>query len=181
MTLREFLVRMLVFVQSLLPIALAVLGLTTAAILILAGVSKKMNVEQKRFRWLGLFFDLSILDCIRLACSWLKLVLILVYLAAFQSLTAANLVLLLVPSILGAIRFHSVRNTVSNLLWLVVEFAAFISTNLVCGFIHTYNSGIGMIVVYICMAVFTALLAVFLFLTELGKISEGRQPYVIEE
>ena len=67
MTLREFLVRMLVFIRPLLPIALTVLGLTTVAVLILAAFSKRMNVEQKRFRWLGLFFNLSILDCVRIA------------------------------------------------------------------------------------------------------------------
>ncbi len=181
MTLREFLVRMLVFIQPLLPVALTALGLTTVAILVLAVVSPKMNVEQKRFRWLGLFFNLSILDCVRVACSWLKLVLILVYLVAFKSLTAADVVLILIPSVFGAIRFHSIRNTIGNILWLVVEFAALISTNLVCGFIHTFNSGVSMMVVYICMAVFTVLLAIYLFLTELGEISERRVPYVIEE
>lgn len=172
---------MLVFIQPLLPIALTVLGLTTVAVLILAVISKKMKVDQKRFRWLGLFFNLSILDCLRIACSWIKLVLIAVYLVAFKSLVAGDIILILIPGIMGAIRFHSVRSTVSNILWLVVEFAALISTNLVCGFIHTFNSGIGMMAVYFCMAVFTVLLAVFLFLTELGDISERRVPYVIDE
>lgn len=172
---------MLVFIRPLLPIALTVLGLTTVAVLILAAFSKRMNVEQKRFRWLGLFFNLSILDCVRIACSWLKLVLVAVYLVAFESLVAGDLILILVPGLIGAIRFHSFRNTVSNILWLVVEFAALISTNLVCGFIHTFNSGIAMMAVYVCMAVFTVLLAVFLFLTELGEISERRVPYVIDE
>jgi len=181
MTLQEFLVRMLVFVRPLLPIALAVLAVTTAAVLFLAAVSRNMNVEQKRFRWLGIFFDLPVVDCIRLACAWLKLVLVVVYLAAFRSFIEADIILFLIPGILGAIRFHNIRSTIGNLMWLVVEFAALTSTNLVCSFIHTFNSGIGMMAVYVCMAVFTALLALFLFLSELGEISERRQPYVIEE
>ena len=181
MTLQEFLVRMLVFIQPLLPVALAVLAVTTAAVLLLAGLSRNMRADQKRFQWLGLFFDLSLLDCARIGCAWLKLVLVSVYLIAFRSLTAADIILILVPSLLGAVRFHNVRGTIGNLLWLAVEFAALISTNLVCGFINTFSSGAGMMAIYVCMAVFTALLALFLFLTELGEISERRQPYVTEE
>ena len=181
MKLREFLVRMLVFIQPLLPIALAVLVLTTLAVLCLAAFAKKLNLDQKRFRWLGLFYNLSLLDCIRVACSWLKFAMIIVYLVAFKSLTSADLMLVLLPGIAGAIRFHSTKKTVSNILWLVVESAAFISTNLVCGFIHTFNSGLGMLVIYVCMAIFTVLLAVFLFLTELGEISERRLAYAVEE
>ena len=181
MTLREFLLRMVVFVQPVLPAVLAVLVISTAVVLLLAFVSRNLWLDQKRFRWLGLFFDLSILDCLRLACSWLKLVLITIFLIAFRSLTALDILVVLVPGVLGALRFHSLRQTIGNLLWLAVEFAALISTNLVCGFIHTFNSGISMMAVYVCMALFTVLLAGFLFLTEIGDLSERRQPYVIEE
>ena len=133
MTFEEFLLRMLAFVQPVLPAVFSVVLVTTVATGILALLARNLWIDQKRFRWLGLFMDMSVLDCVRMACSWLKLVLIVVYLVFFRSLTAVDLLLFLVPGIIAAVRFHNFRHTIGNILWLVVEFAALFSTNLVCG------------------------------------------------
>lgn len=181
MTFQEVFQRTIAFIRPCVPAAVATIVVTVAVVLCLSVLVAGLRFDQKRFRWLGLLYNLSILDCLRIACYWLNLVLVCIYMAAFRSLTSVDYLLLMIPGVLGAIRFHSLLRSLGNILWLGVELAALFSTNLVCGFIHEYSSGMGMLVLYVCMCLFTCLLQVFLFINSLSDISERRQPFIHEE
>lgn len=180
MTVREFLLRMLVAVQPVLPVALAVLAVTLAAAAGILVRAEGLWVDQKRFRWLGVFYALDGGDRVRLACAWLKLALLPGLLARFQRPDAVGGMVFLLPALLGVLMTKERGKLPGNLLWLAVETAALVSCGLVCGFYREVHSGAGVIVLYVLMALFTALLGVYLFLVELSDISRGRRAHIHE-
>ena len=55
-----------------------------------------------------------------------------------------------------------------------VEFAGLLSCGLICGYIRDMQAGLRYYLIYIAMALFTALFGLYIFLTELDDISNGR-------
>lgn len=180
MTVREFLLRMLVAVQPVLPSVLAVLLITIAAAAVLLVQAKNLWINQKQFRWLGIFYELSAGDRVCLACSWLRLMLLLALLVQFRKLDVIGCVLFLVPALLCVLTTKKLKKIPSKLLWLAAEIVALLSSNLVCGFYHDVQAYAGYIAIYVFMALFTALLGIYLFLMDLSDISEGRSAHIHE-
>lgn len=180
MTMHEFLLRMLVAIQPALPSVLAVLLITMAVAAVLLVQAKGFWVDQKRFRWLGVFYELEAEDRVCLACSWLRLLLLLTFLVQFQKLDAIRCILFLVPSLLCVLMTKTLKKIPGKFLWFVLEIVALVTTNLVCGFYHDVQSSAGFLVVYVLMALFTALLGIYLFLMDLSDISEGRRAHIHE-
>lgn len=178
MTTQEFLLRMLVTIQPVLPAVLAVLLITMAAAAMLLIQANGLWVNQKRFRWLGVFYELSAGDRVCLTCSWLKLLMLLTLLARFQKLDMVSCILFFVPALLSALTVRDLKKIPGKLLWLVAEVVAMLSANLVCGFYHDIQSSVGFIAIYVFMALFTALLGIYLFLMDLSDISEGRRAHI---
>lgn len=171
---------MLISVQPVLPAVLAVVVLTLAVFFVLFFQSNHLWVNQKRFRWVGIFFELTKAEAVRLACLWLKLALLIVYLIMFEPLTMTGYLLIVVPGLIHALWPKNIKKIPSRLLWLVVEMIGLISANLVCGFYQDTNAGAAMLVIYIFMSLFIALFGCYLFLTELNEISEGRSVQIHE-
>lgn len=181
MTLHEFLLRVLVVLQPVIPAVIAAAAVTLLAVVITAIGVHGLWIDQRKFRWLGIFYGLSTSDCLHLACAWIELVLLAVFLISFRKLTAADYLLFLIPGGLYALQFKSLKKIPVRLLWLALEFVGLLSANLVCGYYHDMHGGLGFALVYVIMAVFMMLFGCYLFLTELSDISEGRSPVIEDE
>lgn len=180
MTIQEFLLRMLIFVQPSIPAVLAVLLVTMVVAAVLLVRVRGLWADQKRFRWLGIFYELGTRDRLCLACSWLRLMFLLVLLVQFKKLDALSFLLFLVPALVCVLTTGKGKKIPSKLLWLAAEMVALLSSNLVCGFYHDMQGGIGFVSIYVLMALFTSLFGIYLFLMDLSDISEGRSAGIHE-
>lgn len=171
---------MLISVQPVLPSALAVLLITTVAAAVLLVQARDLWTHQKRFRWLGIFYELSAGDRVCLACAWLRLLLLLALLVQFRKLDVVRCILFFVPSLLCVLMTKNAKKIPGKLLWLAAEAIALVSSNLVCGFYRDVQSNVWFIVIYVFMALFTSLLGIYLFLMDLSDISEGRRAHIHE-
>lgn len=174
MTFSELAVRVLAQAEPLLLYMLAVAVPTILLLPAFLRLGRNVWMDQKRFRWFGLFLGLSGWDCLRLACSWIKLLLLVSFLLAFRKLGAPQYLLFLVPGVLQCLSARGALRVPGRLVWLALEFVALLSCNMVCGYIRDVTAEALFYVLYICMALFSALFGGYLFLTELNDISAGR-------
>jgi len=181
MTLQELLLRMLVPLQPVIPILLAVLGISMAVCMLLAVESSGLWVNSRHFRWLGVLFGLNRWECVRLGCSWLKLLFTLVSLLFFSRPSAVIYIFVLVSGLLYTLDGKAPHRFMGRLLWLALEMAGLVATNLICGFYRDMNGGMWFLLIYVVMALFMMLFGLYLFLTEIGDISEGRSAVRYEE
>lgn len=181
MTAQEILLRILAQVQPLLPYLIFVTAATLLVLPLVLALSKNVWVDQERFRWVSIFFGLRLSDSLRLACGWIKLLVLVAYLVGFQKLGVLHYLLILVPGLIYALSPHSLLQIPSRIFWLALELVGLVSSNLVCGYIRDMSAGVGFWVVYIMMAVFTALFGGYLFFMELNDISAGRSADVGRE
>ena len=181
MTVQEILMRMLSFVRQSIPAAMIVVDVTMVMLVVAVIQTRGLWVNQKRFKWLGLLFCLKGRECVRLACAWIKFVIVLAFLALFENMNAAAYLMVAVPGLIYALEFAKPRRIPARLMWLLLELLGLMSTNLICGFYRDTGASLGFIIIYIVMAVFMALFACYLFLTELQEISQGRSADIATE
>lgn len=174
MTLPEIAWRIFAEIQPALPYVITVAVITLILLPVLLFLSRSLWVSQRRFRWLSLFFGLKAGECVRVACSWIKLLLVLSYLIAFQKLGLIHYGLLLVPGLLYVFSPWDWLRIPGRFLWLALEMAGLLSCNLICGYIREMSSGPLFPAVYCLMAFLEGLFAFYLFLTEINDISAGR-------
>lgn len=178
MTLQEALLIIFRSAEPLLPFMAAVGLLTCVALAVLLVMSRGLWFDRPAFRWLGLFYGLDKGGCLRLACAWLKFCVLLTYLVAFQKLTTAHYLLFLVPALIFSVPLHQLTELPANLLGVFMELVGLVAANVVCGYYQDLHPGVGFLLVYILISLFLALYAVYLFLTELNVISNGRRVHV---
>jgi len=181
MTIQELFVRLLVFVQPVLPAVIWTIFITLAVTGVLSYLVRGLWINQKRFDWMGIFFELNKKDCVRLACSWQKFVLLLVFLVRFEKLTILSYLLILIPGLIYAVQIKKLHLLPGRLLWLFLELGGLLAANLVCGYFHDMKGGAAVILIYIFMSLFTILFGSYLLLTELGDLSKGRSVRIEEE
>lgn len=174
MTVEEFLIRMLAAIKPMAPAAITVLAVTTALTVMLAIQARGMWVNHPHFRRLGLFFALSKNECLRLACAWIKLLLLIVYILSFRKMDGMDYILFLTPALVYALSVREPLLIPGRLLWIVLETIGLLSANLVCGYYHDMRGEPVFLIVYVVMAIFMLLFGCYLFLTEIDDISEGR-------
>lgn len=174
MTFYELILRIMAYAEPLLPYMLAVAISSALLLPALLIMGRGLWVDRRRFRWMGLFLGLSRWDCVRLACAWIKLVLLISYLVAFRKMGVSHYLLFLVPGLVRCFTIRGLLRVPGRLGWLALEFVALLSCNMVCGYICDMDAGIFFYLLYACMALFSALFGIYLFLTELNDTSEGR-------
>ena len=174
MTFSELAVRVLAQAEPLLIHMLAVAVPTILLLPVFLHLGGKVWVDQRRFRWLSLFLGLGGWDCLRLACAWIKLLLLISLLAVFRKLGVSHYLMFLVPGVIQCLSVRGALRVPGRLVWFALQFVALLSCNMVCGYIQDVAAETFLYVLYICMALFTALFGVYLFLTELNDISAGR-------
>lgn len=175
MSAEELLIRTMAQVFPLLPYMLVVAISSAIVLPVLLILSRGLWADQRRFRFLSLFFALSARESICLACVWIKLLLLVSFLVSFQKLDVPQYLLFFLPGAIYVLWTRRKTRLLGRALWLVLESAALMSCSLICGYIQYVHAGLHFIVVYVIMAVFTALFGVNLFLLELDDISAGRK------
>lgn len=175
MSAKELTLRVLMALRPMLPGLIAVAAVTLLVLPFLLVACKKAWVNDPRFRVAGLFYGLSGRDACFLACSWIKLILMLVFIIGFQKLVPVQYLMVLLPGILGIICACSGGSKLKTLLWLVLQMAGLLSVNLICGFIRDMAGDAVFVIIYVIMGLFLGFFSVYLFLTELGTLSAGRE------
>ena len=109
-----------------------------------------------------------------LACAWLKLVFLLVFVLGFQKLVLMHYLMVLIPGLVAALCASGFRGRVGSLLWLLLQTAGLLSVNLICGYIRDLSGTEGFLLIYVVMGIFLLLFSVYLFLNEVNAISAQR-------
>ena len=99
MSVVEFLLRVLSELKPLLLCMTTAVALTAAALVFLLLYSRNVWVDSRRFRLAGLFFGMNGRCSLRLACVWLKLIFLLVFVLSFQKLSLLHYLTLLITEI----------------------------------------------------------------------------------
>lgn len=146
---------------------------TVAAVIVLAILSTFGWVDSKSFVFAGLFFGLKRRGILQLACSWLKLIFVLVFLVAFQKMDLTQYMMLIIPGIVLALTLRRME-IVTSLIWLLLQVASMFSVNSVCGYLRDMHPSKAFILVYVALALFLAMFSIYLFFTEIDMISENR-------
>lgn len=150
-------------------------GVLTLGILIAMTVfSYGIWIQNKGFTVAGFFFGLNARGRLQVSCAWLKLVFTIVFLVSFQKMEAVNYMMLAIPGLLLVFTMKKTQILIS-LLWLLLQLAGILSSNTVCGYIREVYSGVTLVLVYIAMALFLTVFAIYMFLTEIEIISERRR------
>lgn len=156
-----------------LPVAaVALLTLLAAGVLWL--LCRRAWVSDKPFRLLGLFFGLTGRGILRLACAWVKLLSVGVYVAAFQGLEPLHYSMVLLPGLICALADRP-SGWAEQLFWLSLQSGGLVAVNLLCRFIRNMNGGSIYVLIYTAMGIFLCLFSVYLFLNELTTISRHRK------
>lgn len=160
--------------ELIVPLALTAI-ISIIVIVILTPLCFKQWVNRKSFRWMGAFFNLDGVQVIRLTCAWIKLVLLIIYLCMFEELSIPKYIIFLIPGIIYVFDFRHPGRIPGRLFWLIIETIGLITANIVCGYIHDMRPGPVFTIIYIAISIFLGLFGVYLFITELGDISESRK------
>ena len=174
MSVVEFLLRVLLELKPLLLCMIAAVVLTAAALAFLLLYSRNAWLDSRHFRTAGLFFGLNGRCCLRLACVWLKLLFVLMFVLGFQKLSLLHYLVLLIPGVVAALCADGFGGRIGSLLWLLLQMVGLVSVNLVCGYIRDLNGSGGFILIYAAMGLFLLLFSIYLFLNEVGSISMER-------
>ena len=174
MNIVELFLRVLSELRPMLPGMIVAVAATMIALTVLLAFSKNVWVEERRFHISGLFFGLNTRGSLQLACAWLKLIFMLVFIAGFQKLSLIQYMMLLIPGILGSLSGKGIFASLSQMFWFLLQFAGLLSVNLICGYIRDMAGGVGFVLLYLVMGLFLALFSVYLFLNEVNTISVQR-------
>ena len=174
MSLDEFMQRILLELRPMLPALAASVILTLLVVPALMKLCRGTWVRTRGFRISGLFFGLDARDVIGLACAWLRLIFILVFIVGFQKLVLLSYWMFILPGAIGVLCAKAVSKKLSRLLWLFLQTAGLLSVNLICGYIRDMDGGTGFFVIYVTMGIFLALFSIYISLMEAGEISDGR-------
>ena len=129
---------------SLWPLFIPMAFVTAATILaaaILVPLVSKMRSDSRVFSWCGLFYDLNFHGAYLLTCSWIKFLLLLVYLAMFRELSVMEYFFLAVPALLYAFDPAGIKRLPAKLFWLVIEFIGLFTAQVVCSYIKDMRPG----------------------------------------
>lgn len=174
MTLQEFLLRVLYAMEALVPVLITGLVATVLMLTLLYFVSRDAWLQDRRFPIAGVLFGISGVGRFHLACVWLKLVFVAYFLVAFQIMSTMHYWIVIVPGLLASILEQGIWKKLQGLFWLVIQLIGLFSANMICRFILQMSGGIIFVLIYIAIALFLALLSLYLFLTELLSLSDRR-------
>ena len=175
MNIIEISLRVTAALRPMIPGLLTAVAATLAVLTVLMIFTRNVWVRDRRFHITGLFFGLSRAGSLKLACSWLKLIFVIVFIVGFQMLTLLQYMMLLIPGLLGALSGKGLGKGLGDLMWLALQLMGLVSTNLICGYIHEMAGGFAFILLYIVMGAFLSLFSIYLFLNEINTISASRE------
>lgn len=175
MTFEEIVARVLGQGTTWVPAIIVILVTTLIALVALLPLTRNLWLDQKRFGVMGLFFDMRGADCVRVACSWVKFVVVCTYIAQFIKLDLVDYALILVPGVVYVLVIGDLKKAITAFLWLVLEIIGMISVNAICGYIQDVNGSAKFMILYILLGIFLGLFALYLFVNEIHDASIERR------
>jgi hypothetical protein len=171
MDITEGLTRTLLVIAPLSRLVIVTAAATAALCAVLLPLCRRTWLNKGSFSWLGIFYRQSYAGYVKLACAWVKLVLLITLLASYRALDASEYAAFLIPGLVYAALSRSFTAFVNKLLWLVLETAGLLACNTLCDFVIEMAPGVAFIVIYVMLSVFIAIFGLYLFLRELHSIS----------
>lgn len=170
----ELLARTIVRIQPVIPSFITSVIATVAVLLLLAALTVKLDVEDRRYYLMSIFVELRIRDAFYLAFAWFKLITLITYLFSFKSLTAFHYVVFLIPGVLYCIQPGNLKKLPVCVGWLAVEFAGLLSSNLVISYYLEMSGQNTVLIIYIILAVAMTAFGIYRFFYELEEVSDLR-------
>lgn len=174
MSLGEYLLRMLRELKPMITAFSVVVVLTLVMLFFFRVQIKKVWFSDRLFPTVGLFFGLRTSGVVRLACSWIRLIFVLVFTCCFSKLYPVQYCSLLLVGFVGAACAYKWKNKLVSLFWSILQVAALFSANVICGYYWDLIGGPELVAVYVAMGIFVILFSLYLFYSEIGDISESR-------
>lgn len=173
--LNDNLTRVLILMASLARPVYIIVGATLVASAILLPLCRRTWLNKPSFSWLGIFCYQSPAGCVRIACAWTKLLVLLVLLAENRVLGLAEYLMLILPGLLYAALSKSPAAFAGKFMWTALETTGLLAVNILCGYIVEMKPDFGYVVIYALLSVFMGIFGIYLFLRELHAISMERR------
>jgi hypothetical protein len=178
MNISEGLTRTLLVIAPLSRLAIVTVAATLALCAVLLPLCRRTWLNKSSFSWLGIFYRQGYAGYVKLACAWVKLVLLFTLLAGYKALDASEYAAFLIPGLVYAALSRSFAVFANKLLWLALETAGLLACNTLCDFVIEMDPGAAFMAVYVALSVFIAIFGFYLFLRELHSISGERRRFV---
>lgn len=175
MSAQEVILRTFNLLESMYIPIVAVIVATCICFPILLYVAKSTWLDRVGFRIVGVFAQMSWGDCIRLAGSWTKLIFAVVFLVCFQKLELIHFVAYATAGMLYGVNLRKLHYIFPRIFFLAVQCVAQGSVNLICSYMLDVRISAPYMAIYILLALFVLVFAIYSFVTEVNEISLGRK------
>jgi hypothetical protein len=169
--------RVLIVTASLaLPVYIAA-GATLALAAVLIPLCRRTWLNKRSFSWLGVFYRQRSAGYLRAACSWVKLLMLLillVLLARGRVLGLSDYLMLVLPGILYAALSKSPSAIIGKFMWTALETVGLLAVGILRSYVTEMNPGTDFVLVYALLSVFMGIFGVYVFLRELHAVSTER-------
>jgi hypothetical protein len=169
------LTRVLIITGSLARPVYTVIIATIAVAVILIPLCRRTWLNKASFSWLGVFCYQPDAGYVRIACAWIKLIILIVLLTWNRVLGLTDYLMLILPGLLYAALSKSPTAFVGKFAWTALETVGLFAANILCGYIIEMNPEIGYTIIYVMLSVFIGIFGVYLFLRELHAVSTERR------
>lgn len=161
-------------IKPLVPCVLVILIATTLLFFGILGKSKGLWFNKKSFDYFGIFMELNSALAVKLACVWIKLLIICFYVIAFTSLEAIHYVFLFVPCIGILLINFNVVEAFTHVVSIMIQLVGVLAANILCGYIREFELKATYVSIYVLIAILVIVYSIYIFITELDLVSSRR-------
>ncbi|GEM_PF-4222899 len=168
-------IRIFASIEPAVPQVIVCFAATAVALIALMTFGDMIWINQKRFKLYGIFYGLSTYDCLRLAVSWIRLILTISIVAMFRELATIHYIVYAIEGIIFVCDIKRPSRIFINLVWFILQFLGIVATSLLCDYIKSmmYVS-VSIWVIYIFLSLFLVIFSIFIFLNEIDQVSQDR-------
>jgi hypothetical protein len=174
MTFNEDMTRVLLVTATLSRPVYIAMGATLIVGAILIPLCRRTWLHKRSFSWLGIFYRQTTVGCLRAACAWVKLLMLIILLAEHRVLNLADYIMLILPGLIYAALSRSPAAFISKFTWTALEVVGMFAVNILCGYIIEMNPGFAYTLIYVLLSVFIGIFGVYLFMREIHAVSTER-------
>lgn len=157
------------------PTMITIVATTLLALALLLPLTRDLWLDQKRFGYMALFFDMKAMDCVRTACAWIKMIVVITFIIQFQKLSVVDYMLIFIPGLVYALLIGSFGKMFNRILWLILQLIGMVSVNAICGYVLDLRPGVEYVILYVFLGIFLGLFALYLFINEVHDVSIERR------
>ena len=136
--------------------------------------SRGLWFNKKNFNYYSIFVELNPTLAVKLACVWIKLLIIVFYMIGFRQLEAIHYIFLLIPCIGILLINVNIVEVFTHAVSMVVQIIGILAANILCSYIRTFELKVTYLVIYILIAILIILYSVYIFFTEIDLVSSRR-------